>query len=510
MRVPKFTAFCHDLGLDLEPGQRALCAVAYDGDAPEGLGAAIYGGAFPVPAQARGVVAICAGARSGKTRLAALRLLHLALTVPLDQLARGESAFAAIVAPKLSLARQALAFVRGALEALPALKKLVVTDTTDALTLRRGAQRVTLETVAAGRGGAGLRGRWFVGALLDESAFFRDETSGVVNDAALYDAVAPRILRGGQVIVQSTPWARSGLLYDLWRCNWANPTTALAAHAPTRLLRTDPDVLAIVAREEQRDPENALIEYGAQWGAAAAGRWLAEEDLARAICPEIAPPETGHEVAAGGDLGFVRNSAALAVLARAYAAPWRLVKIREWRPQTDMPLMPSKVCEEMVETLHGTGCPGVTVDQHYRESLREVAASEGLTLSDAPAPAEAWAVVRTLLREGRLQLPDHALLLNQLRAVTGRLASGGSVQITLARTPDGRHGDLAAALASACWAATHTPHTLPPLAPRAGTLAHEAERLQEQTERLAAKHGTERPWWADTDDDHGGDLAWAG
>lgn len=507
MRVPKFTAFCHDLGLDLEPGQRALCAVAYDGDAPEGLGSAIYGGAFPVPAQARGVVAICAGARSGKTRLAALRLLHLALTVPLDQLARGESAFAAIVAPKLSLARQALAFVRGALEALPALKKFVVADTADALTLRRGSQRVTLETVAAGRGGAGLRGRWFVGALLDESAFFRDETSGVVNDAALYDAVAPRILRGGQVIVQSTPWARSGLLYDLWRCNWANPTTALAAHAPTRLLRTDPDVLAIVAREEQRDPENALIEYGAQWGAAAAGRWLAEEDLARAVRSDLPPAGSGEEVGAGGDLGFVRNSAALAVLAGS-AAAWRLTHLREWRPAEGRPLAPSVVCGEMAADLRAHGCTGVTVDGHYRESLREIAEADALTLSDAPAPAEAWAVVRTLLREGRLQLPDHPLLLNQLRAVTGRLASGGSVQITLPRTPDGRHGDLAAALASACWAATHTPHTLPAVAPRAGTLAYEQERLAAQTERLGAKHAEDRPWW-DDHDDHGGDLAWA-
>jgi hypothetical protein len=507
LRVPKFTAFCHDLGLSLEPGQRALCAVAYDGEAPEGLGAAIYGGAFAVPAQARGVVAICAGARSGKTRLAALRLLHLALTVPLDQLARGEAAFAAIVAPKLALARQALAFIRGALDALPALKRMVSADNADSLTIRRGAQAVTIEAVAAGRGGAGLRGRWFVGALLDESAFFRDESSGVVNDAALYDAVAPRILRGGQVIVQSTPWARSGLLYDLWRCNWANPTTALAVHAPTRLLRSDPDVLAIVSREEQRDPENALVEYGAQWGAASAGRWLSEEDLARAVRPAIAPARPGDSVAAGGDLGFVRNSAALAVLAGSPGA-WRLAHVREWRPAEGKPLAPSVVCRELVADLQEHGCPGVTVDQHYRESLRELAEADALTLSDAPAPAEAWAVVRTLLREGRLQLPDHPLLLNQLRGVCGRLASGGSVQITLPRTPDGRHGDLAAALAGACWAATHTPHALALPAPVVGTLDYEAERLAAQTERLAAKSTADRPWW-DTDN-NGGDLAWAG
>ena len=61
----------------------------------------------------------------------------------------------------------------------------------------------------------------------------------------------------------STPWAKSGLLYELYRDNWGKPQTALVAHAPTLLMNPCEMTESIVKRETQRDAENALREFGA-------------------------------------------------------------------------------------------------------------------------------------------------------------------------------------------------------------------------------------------------------
>jgi hypothetical protein len=98
--------------------------------------------------------------------------------------------------------------------------------------------------------------------LFTEAAFFRDENY-TINDAELYKAVAPRIVPGGQLIIESTPWTEAGLLYDLYQANWGQPTTCIAAHCPTEIMRDDKATLELVSRERQRDGENAAREFDA-------------------------------------------------------------------------------------------------------------------------------------------------------------------------------------------------------------------------------------------------------
>ena len=70
---------------------------------------------------------------------------------------------------------------------------------------------------------------------------------------------------GGQLIIESTPWAAEGLLHELFASNHGNPATCIAAHCPTRLMRPDARTAAIVTREEMRDPDNAAREFGAEF-----------------------------------------------------------------------------------------------------------------------------------------------------------------------------------------------------------------------------------------------------
>src|SRR5262249_44606320 len=94
-------------------------------------------------------------------------------------------------------------------------------------------------------------------------------------------------------------------------------------------------------------------------------------------------------------------------------------------------------------------------DGHYRESVAEHLGEIGLI--DTPVTFhEACVRARTLMRDGRVALPDPELLqpehklaverlIRQLKEVMGRPTSGGLMTIILPLWPDGSHGDLAVA-----------------------------------------------------------------
>lgn len=271
MRAITFLAFLEQLKVSLTPAQRVLVRVAFDDVAPaslEGddrqLAVDLFGEIETIPPEARAVLALLKGARIGGTWLCALYLLYRSLTADLRGLAAGEMAFAPIVAPDMKTGGQARRYALGAAQSLPSIARLIESESADGFVIRREHDRrlVAIETLAASRGGSALRGRTMVAALMDESSFFRDPDSGVVNDAELYRAIAPRVLVGGKLCIISTAWMRSGLLWDLIGRNFGKPATAIACVAPTLLVRTDSRQLARIVEEERaRDPQNAAREF---------------------------------------------------------------------------------------------------------------------------------------------------------------------------------------------------------------------------------------------------------
>jgi hypothetical protein len=455
-----FTAFVRDvLRVRLTPGQRVLCLVAYDGVGPrqlEGedreLARRIFGDVEVVPEDARQVfVAVC-GARGGKSYiLCGLRLLHLALTVPLHTLAPGEMGSALIVAPDLRLARQTLRYALGAAKTSADITRRIVNESADGFILRRenGAQ-VSVECLPATRGGSALRGRSLLGAVLDESAFFRDEDYSV-NDAELFKAVSPRILPEGQAILASTPWAEGiGLLHSLFAENHGAPRHALAAHAPTLLLRDDARTRAMVERERDRDADNAAREFDAVFMSAGAGLFFDPRAIDKAVdrlADDPQPHLASSVVAVGADFGF-RSDASALVVARLEGDVYRIADLRELRPQKGAPLQPSVVVSSFAEVARSYGATSVVADRHYEEAVREHLATHALRLVPAPdglaGKVEVYTRTRALIHEGRVRLPPNARLLAQLKAVTSKPTSGGSLTISSPRRA-GAHGDLASA-----------------------------------------------------------------
>lgn len=514
-RAIAFTDFCRKLGVELYPGQRVLASVMFDQVDPrdlEGEDRAIarelFGDVDVVPETARQTAAVMAGARGGKSYVVvALKSLHAALTAPLDGLAPGEEALALIVAPDLRTARHSLKYAKAAAEDDPNIRRCLGRRWVDGFEIQREDGRVVrVECLPASKGGAALRGRSLVSAALEEAAFFRD-SAYAVNDAEILRAVAPRILPSGQLVICSTPYAESGVLFELWRDNWGRPSSAVVARAPTVLL--NPTKAAEVERERQRDPSNCRREFDAFPMSGGAGVFFDAATIEAAVdedLPAIAAPVPGVSTWAAADFGFVSDSSALVILQSVEGAA-RVVRVLERRPKRGKPLVPSLVIGEFARIAKAYGARRLLADHHYRRSVEEHLGEAGIWLDTGPrgvdGKARSYLVTRELMRSGLLRLPQHHRLIAQLREVISKPLAGGGLSVSSPRKrgsgPNaGGHGDLVSALVLAAWAAhrdeLHGRKSRYVAPPRSGdpTLMGEELRLRREARKFYASRDTVR------------------
>ena len=162
-------------------------------------------------------------------------------------------------------------------------------------------------------------------------------------------------------------------------------------------------------------------------------------------------PKPGDVVSAGLDTGMRSDSSAL-VIVHQRAGIIHVGEVVEMRPQRGAPLKPSEVIRNFANIMLQHGCTYAVGDAHYAEAVREYLDEYDLTLIFGPTrPADAYTRTRALMREGRVRMPRHDRLVQQLREVQGRPTSGGGMSITHPRTTNGGHGDLAAAFVLAVW-----------------------------------------------------------
>lgn len=461
-----FLAFCAWLGVTLTPAQSVLTAVAYDGIEPGQLRGEwreiadkIFGDLRTIPPECRSVIVALCGARGGKSYiLGALRILHLSLTVNLDGLAPGEAPTGLILAPKLKLAQQTFRYAVGAVANKPELLHRLYGQTKESFVLRRDHGReVVVQCLPASRGGDAVRARYYVGANLDEFAFFRDGNFEI-NDAELFRAVTPRIMPGGQTVLTSTAWARMGLMHKLFSDNWQHPMTCLAIKAPTVLL--NPSKRAEVAVEIKRDAMNAAREFGCEFMDAAAGTFFSHaaiDDAQDRTMVLPLKPTAGVEVMIGADTGFRRDSSAIVAVYLYPDGTYRVAELLELRPTPGAPLKPSDVISAFARFCKRHGCSELMADGHYRETLDEELAKERLSYVPAPGGAEGKAEchmqAKTILHGGMLKIPASETdgdtahrLIEQMKTLIGRPTSGGGMTFQMPRTTSGGHGDLLSAL----------------------------------------------------------------
>lgn len=337
---------------------------------------------------------------------------------------------------------------------------------------------------------------------MDECAFFRDG-SYKINDEEIFKAATARVLPGGQVIIASTPWAETGLLYDMWK---KRPTSATVAHAPTLLLHDSPLTREIVERETTRDADNAKREYGAVFMTSGTTVFFESSSIDAAMTEEAFAPQPGDIIAAGGDFGFRGDSSALVLIAMR-AGILHVFDGTEERPEDGAPLKPSKTVEAFAKCIAGR-CEYLMADQHYREAIAEHLETHNLVFAPAPlTPSDTHVRARMLLREGRVKihpLPFRDRMVQQMREVQGRPTSGGGMSIVYPKWAKGGHGDIVAAWVLAVWQVTGDSVAAPP--PVLGTREYEQALVDARHEKFNAKK--QEAWWAQKPTEDRGGGAW--
>jgi hypothetical protein len=304
-----------------------------------------------------------AGRRSGKSRIAAAVAVYLALFVQ-HRLAKGERGMCLVIAGSVDQARMVFNYIRGFLEAAPALEREVAAVKRSEIELKNG-----IVIAVHSNSFRTVRGRTLVAAILDEVSFWRDETTATP-DVEVYRALLPSLATtDGMLIGISTPYRRLGLLHQKHRDHFGvdDDNVLVVQGASTVFNPSLSD--AVIAAQRTADPTAAGAEWDAEFRSDISS-FLDDELIDRAVeqsRPLELPPADGVLYAA-----LCKEYCVVSVTGDAYAREWVAATWRE---------------------------TGIT----YQQS--ELVKSE-IYLETIP-----------LFARGLVRLPDHARLLRELRAL---------------------------------------------------------------------------------------------
>ena len=205
------------------------------------------------------------GRRGGKSFVLALIAVFLACFHDYRQhLAPGERATVMIMAADRRQARVIFRYVVALLKEVPMLaKRLEGEPTQQGIDLTK---RITIEIHAANF--RSVRGYAIVAALCDEAAFWRSDEGSANADTEILAALRPAMasIPGSILLVASSPYARRGELWRVYRRHWGKDGRVLVWKAPTRTMNpTIPQSVVDAAYAE--DASRAKAEYGAEFRA---------------------------------------------------------------------------------------------------------------------------------------------------------------------------------------------------------------------------------------------------
>lgn len=223
-------------------------------------------------------------------------------------------------------------------------------------------------------------------------------------------------------------------------------------------------------RKLERDVRKHDREYGSIPTDSGANPWFVECDREEsdAIEPaliDVASPNYGDAKAkfqgrsfAGIDAGFRRNASALVIVRWTEDRKLQTAEVVKLVPKPGISLKPSAVFGEFAEIMRAHGVISVAADQHYVETaIENLPGFDVVELPGGqPGKVDAYTRARDALRERVAKIPRcEADLIRQLRQVSYKLSSGGTVSIT-SPTINGQHGDVASAWVGAIWLAVES------------------------------------------------------
>jgi hypothetical protein len=379
--------------------------------------AAVAGGRAPPNKRVRELWAII-GRRGGKSRMAAALAVYMALFIP-HKLAAGERGMVLVLAASVEQAKTVFGYAKAFITASPVLAKEIDEITTTEIRLKNG---VIIATHASSF--RTVRGRTLLGCILDEVAYFRDETSAMP-DIETYRAVLPGLATtNGLLVGISTPYRKLGLLHSKHREYFGtDDDDTLVVSGGTKVF--NPSISdTVISAQRTADPTAAASEWDAEFRADLTA-FLDDQTIDAAIDygrPLELPPRPGQHYRAFCDASGGRSDHYTVAIGHTRAGRYVIDALRGAAPPFD----PGWVTKDLADLVKRYACHEVTGDNYSAEWTQKAWQHNGLRYVVSELPKSAlYLEVLPLFTQGLVSLPDHPRLLRELRLLERRTHRSG-------------------------------------------------------------------------------------
>lgn len=382
-----------------------------------------------------------AGRRSGKSENVMLRATWRCIARDWRQLlAAGEIGTLPVIASDRDQARNSLRYLKG-LAKHPLVAPHVAHVRRDSVGFTTGAEvRVVTASWRA------TRGYTFLDCILEECAFYADESSANP-DEELLAAVRPALLTvpDARVFGISSPYARRGILHAAVTEHWGRDgDDVLVFNASTEAFNPTVPTVAI-RRAFEDDAARAASEYGSE------GLVAFRSDVSSLFDPDVlhaavvagrfeVPPRAGVAYVGFVDVSGGSADSFTCAVAHAEGEAVVLDAVREWRPRFD----PDAVTAECAELLRSYGLRAVTGDKYGAAWVTTQFLKNEVTYQASVRPkSDLYLAALPLLNAGRVQLLDSPRLLAQLAQLERRTVRGTGRDVVDHPPGAGSHDDVA-------------------------------------------------------------------
>jgi hypothetical protein len=338
----------------------------------------------------------------------------------------GELATVQCLACDREQAQIVLGYIKAFFEAIPDLAALVTRETRLGLELESGVN-ITVATNSFRQ----TRGRTISLAIFDECSFWRSEET-VNPDRETYRAVLPGLatLPGSMLIAISSPYRKSGLLYDKWKQHFGKDTAdVLVIQASSRMLNPTLDQGLVDAALED-DPAAARSEWLGLWRddlASFIDVELIESLVDRGVLVRPPRPDRTYFAFLDAASGVGQDSFAVAVGSGDGDDGIVLDALLEIRP----PFNPRTAVSDVAALLKSYRIGEAIGDKYAAGFLKEAVESNGLTYKYSDLDRSAiYVEALPLLTSGRVRLLDNRRLVAQFAGLERRTSAGGKDQIS--------------------------------------------------------------------------------
>lgn len=385
---------------------------------------------------------VIAGRRSGKSFISSIIASYLACFFDWSPyLSKGERGYIFIVATDRLQARVVKNYISGIFQQNDLFRRMVAKETAESIQLKNN---ITIEIKTCSY--RGIRGYTILAAILEEIAFWRSELTANP-DREILTAIRPALstIPGSLLIGLSSPYSRSGVLYDQFKKFYGQPGDTLIWKAPTEVMNPTID-MAVINKALAEDFEAGKAEWLAEWREDI-NAFLPVELIEACMIPEryVLPPNPKLYYRAFIDpSGGRSDSFTMAIAHKDESQKIILDYIKEVKA----PFKPEEVCRDFAEILDKYEIATVESDRYAGEWPVEAFAKFGIRVKPSEFSAsELYLELLPLLTSGRVELLDNKRLLSQLGSLERIVRQGGRDQVT---HPPGGHDDLANAVAGAC------------------------------------------------------------